>query len=40
MAQSWEWLSKHRQIENQLADTLALADAIANGREPSQKKAA
>jgi hypothetical protein len=40
MAQTWEWLGKQHESDNQLADTLALADAIANGREPIQKKAA
>lgn len=40
MAQTWEWLAKQRESDNQLAATLTLADAIANGREPIQKKAA
>jgi hypothetical protein len=40
MAETWESLARHHQSDNQLADTVALADAIANGREPVQKKAA
>jgi hypothetical protein len=40
MAETWDPLAKQRHEENQFADALALADAIANGREPSQKKAA
>jgi hypothetical protein len=40
MAQTWELLAKQRQSDKQLADTWALADALANGREPIQKKAA
>jgi len=40
MAQTWELLAEQRQSEKQVADTLALAEAIANGREPSQKRAA
>jgi len=40
MAQTWEALAKQRQQENQWAETLALADAIANGREPGHKKVA
>ena len=34
MAQTWEMLLKQRQHENQLAETLALAQSIANGRRP------
>jgi hypothetical protein len=37
---SRDLLATQRHEENQFADALALADAIANGREPSQKKAA
>jgi hypothetical protein len=37
MAETWALLAKHHQGDNQLADTLALADAIANGREPIQQ---
>jgi hypothetical protein len=48
MAQTWELLAKQRQQENQLAETVTLAEAIANGRGlkfesgkvPSHKKVA
>jgi hypothetical protein len=39
MAQTWEALAKQRQQEKQWTETLALAHAIANGREPRHKKA-
>jgi hypothetical protein len=38
MARTWELLAEQRQSEKRVADALALAEAIANGREPSQKK--
>src|SRR5689334_8431081 len=37
MAQTWELLAKQHESDNQLAETLALADAIANGRHQSRK---
>jgi hypothetical protein len=48
MAQTWELLAKQRQQENRLAETVALAEIIANSRGlkfesgpvPRHKKAA
>jgi hypothetical protein len=33
MAETWEWLAKQRNQNEKLAETLALAEAIANGRQ-------
>jgi hypothetical protein len=40
MAETWDLLAKQCHEETQFADALALADAIANGRKSSHKKAA
>ena len=34
MAQTWELLDKQRKSDIRLVETVALAEAIANGRQP------